>query len=704
MVAGLVGVRCAVALRMHWLVSVPDEYGYLGDAWLLGRRRPAPTMVYAPIYKVGYPLLLAPLARLFGSPHGLQLAAIALNAVLVAALFPLLARLLDRLDPDLGPRRLPMAVAAACLPAVWVAVPLARPDALDMALLAAAVLALWRMAAPGPWWGRIGFGPAVAWLWVTHDRFVPVLALTALVLVLRLVAPGPAEGEPGQPHEPGERWPAAVNLALLAVLAAGGYALNRWMVSTRWTTTIPNNTSGVEHHVGGVARSLAGQWWYLICSTYGLGALGAFALAREVVRAVRRARVVAVWQQPLPLVAVFLVGSLLGTQLATAVQLRQAYSVDLLVNGRYQDVLTPVLAAIGLACLYRWVAVGQHVGLLVGAGTAAVGLAVVLVATHLPRPLVETASVSGVGWALRHSLSHPLLGPTVALLIGLVVLDGLGRRQPRALAVVVLIAFTLAGLSETNVLVDRSRVPEPVSELATRLRSIHPPRVTLDSSKDIYTSAQTYWYLAGVQTVEATRPGADPGAVFIVPSNAGTFTVVGPPGSRLVSVAPDGRSAAWVPPGPTQDQLARRGLLYPVALRYEVPEADQKVAISVPHAVHLRHGHAVISVRVTNRGTHTVWPSPFAPGGSALELDISAGRSTARLQLPELGPGQHHTFRFDLGTLTHATPTTAYLEVRQDRPLEHTTSHPVSNPTPLDHYRPPFDAGRTTAQVRIEHG
>ena len=298
--AVLFGVRVALASRMRTLVSLPDEIGYLGDAWLIGRGRPAPPMLFAPVYKVGYPLLLAPAARLFDDPDRLRFFALVLNAVLLAALFPALVGLVGRLDPVGRSVRVGVALAAACLPATWVAGVIAWPDALAMVGVVWTLLALWALATPGRWWRRIWFGPAVAWMWVTHDRFLPALGLAVAVLVVRLVwlplRTGDELDESRRERTLARRLN-GLNLFGLGLVAIGGWTLNRWVVSVRWGLTFGGVIDDLRiGDIGNVARGLLGQGWYLICSTYGLAAIGVVSLGGRAWAAARRGR--ALWTEP----------------------------------------------------------------------------------------------------------------------------------------------------------------------------------------------------------------------------------------------------------------------------------------------------------------------------------------------------------------------------------------------------------------------
>ena len=235
-VTSLLVVRAAMAVRVEGLVSLPDEVGYLGNAWLLGRGEPAPPMAFSPFYAPGLGVVLAPVAAVVEDPGRIQAIARLVDVALLAAVVPVLAALLARFGRLSAPGRVLAALVAAAAPGLWVASVTVWPDALMALLWPLGLLALHRLARGGAGVGMIWFGPIVAALWVAHPRFLPVVLLGAMVLVLRLVWPGPgagdAEGVRGRRSD-------LANLGLGALVVLAGVWLDR-RVGVRWEVEAPD--------------------------------------------------------------------------------------------------------------------------------------------------------------------------------------------------------------------------------------------------------------------------------------------------------------------------------------------------------------------------------------------------------------------------------------------------------------------------------
>lgn len=454
---GLALLRAWAALRADGMTSLPDEIGFLGDAWLLGRGQPAPPMAFSPLYPGTYPLLLAPVAAVVEDPDAQLTIARLVNVALLAALAPVLWSLLGRWGRLTPLPRAVAALAASALPGLSVAALRAWPDALLALGWAAALVALGALARPGPLVRRVWFGPLVGLLVAAHARFTPVLVLAAVALGLRLVAPD-ARG-PGRLGD-------AVNLAGLAAAVLFGRVVDG-IVEDRWSAVAPSALERLRDEpgqvVGGLLPSLAGQTWFAIVATAGAAAIGAVAAARIAGAAARRGR--ALWTEPVPLVvAVALLGAV-GVQVATAVQIRGGdllgtTALDLLANGRYQDVALAPLVALGLGRLIR--REPGPIGLEVGVGVAALAMAAV-VHSRLAAPATVVDPAFVLAWSRPGSPESAVFVPTaaaLAVLAALVLLrPAAGERRPGRIALVplvVLAAFVAVGVDRSERLVDAS--------------------------------------------------------------------------------------------------------------------------------------------------------------------------------------------------------------------------------------------------------
>jgi hypothetical protein len=130
--------------------------------------------------------------------------------------------------------------------------------------------------------------------------------------------------------------------------------------------------------VGATLRNLVGQSWYIAVATLGLVVAAALADVPALARALRRRRVATPH-----LLTVFLLATTAGLLVVSALSFRTLDRPDMLVYGRYVDVVVPPLLALALARL----AVGR---------TSVVRVAAVLgVATVVVAVLRATASPPG---------------------------------------------------------------------------------------------------------------------------------------------------------------------------------------------------------------------------------------------------------------------------------------------------------------------
>ena len=645
-VLALAGARLVLALRADRLTVLPDEVGFLGNAWLLGRGEPAPPMGFAPFYPAGQPVLLAPVAALTEGAEVLQTAARVLDVALLAGVVPVLIALLARLGRlDPGPRAL-AAVTASALPGLWVAAVVVWPDALAALLWPLALLALAGLARPGPLARRIWFGPAVAALWVVHARFLPVVGLAALVLVLRLLLP--ARTEERGPGPLRARTADALNLLLGAAVLVAGVWLNH-RVQVRWTRLGLGPLDGATDDLGatarGAARSLAGQTWYALAGTAGLAGLGAVALGRLAWSAARRGR--ALWTEAAPLVASVAVLGWLAVALATAVQLRSPFAfgseavLDLVANGRYQAVVLAPLVAVGAARVLR-----RAPDLRAAAGVAAVTVALagaVSLALGSDPEVLNPSSAAAVTWARGIWSAVPVAVPTVLALAAVAVasLGRPGRVRVLALVGVVLVGCSAIGIVRADDLVDRSRRPSPVSEALPRLRArtAGDPVSYVSDPDSLSRLTEVGWGLSD-GGMESARPGSGREDLLLTASEAVADPERAPADTRLSATFPDAGLALWVRGGPAQERLAAEGLLYPEDPAAGVPPEARRFGVRAPEEVIATGGGAPLRIEVTHAGAGAVWPAAGRPGEQPVDLVLRAAEgASVRVPVGEVDPG-----------------------------------------------------------------
>ncbi|HEU5251692.1 MAG TPA: hypothetical protein VFU16_00005, partial [Solirubrobacterales bacterium] len=344
LIAGTIALfllRLGLSLIRTGPVLVADEIGYLTNARVLEGGLPG-QLELAPFYRGGYSLLIAPLLELGSSPTFTYHLVLALNAALAAAVFPLLYLLLTRfagVRPELA---IWAAFAGALYPALTVLSQVAMSENVLFPLVC-----LWLIAFAGllqedrrgsdlAW--AAALGAATGALWAVHNRmFVAVLlgvgGMVWLALRGRLRPAGLALG-----------------VGIVAFAFYGVHLLDSYLIDHNYAGSAPDELSERMDQIFGlgglrtVLANLFGQTWYLLVATFGLAAVAVADFAR------RRA--------PLTGVLLALTALLL---LVSAAAFPERTRPDMLIYGRYAEVVAPALIAFGLAALPRvWLSLGVH--------------------------------------------------------------------------------------------------------------------------------------------------------------------------------------------------------------------------------------------------------------------------------------------------------------------------------------------------------
>lgn len=402
-------LRLALTIPRTGPVVVADEVGYLVNARVLaggvdGQLSPAP------FYHGGYSLLVAPLLALVHNPETSYRLVLVLNALLAASLAPLVYLLLTRCFSVQPSAAVWPALAAAAFPSVTIYTQVAMSENLLLPLLV-----LWLLCAGSFLQAQVpkrqfAFAAATAacaaWLWAAHGRMIVVVGLTIVLFALTLWRRVAVR-------------PALVGLAIVGVGLVGAHVLDHFLVTRNWGGHAQSEVSGrlstIESAdgIGAFLRNLVGQSWYLAVATLGLLLAAAFPVDWRSWRArFTPSRAV--------LTLALLTG--LGLLVESALSFRTTDRPDMLVYGRYTDVVVPPLLALALVRLsaLRRIRLGVVLAVLV-ASTAAAAL---LRTTVDPPGLANRWNVA--------SLPAPTfqLGPKVLLLAG-------------AVAIVVIVAVTL---------------------------------------------------------------------------------------------------------------------------------------------------------------------------------------------------------------------------------------------------------------------
>jgi hypothetical protein len=421
-------LRVALTVPRTGPVVVADEVGYLTNARLLAGGV-AGQMSTAPFYHGGYSLLLAPLLAVDGNPATSYHLVLVLNTLLAASLAPLVYLLLTCCFSVRPRAAVWPSLAAAAYPSVTVYTQVAMSENLLLPLFVLWLLCFGCFLQAGSGRRRLAFGAATAvcavWLWAAHGRMIVAVALTAAAFVFLAAKRSPAARS------------ALVGLAILAVGLVGVHVLNDFIVSRSYgghaSGEAAQRLSTLES-VGGVGaflRNLVGQVWYLLVAS-----LGVFAAALSL-RAPSRFKRRQLSPAELVLGLALLAG--LGLLIESALSFRTVDRPDMIIYGRYTDVVVPPLLALALVRL----GAGRRFGSI----AVLIAIAVTTVATALLRAGVHPPGLAN-RWNVA-SLPAPTfqLGPKVLIVAGFVAMAAVvavtvvRRRNPAAIAPLVLLLF-----------------------------------------------------------------------------------------------------------------------------------------------------------------------------------------------------------------------------------------------------------------------
>jgi hypothetical protein len=409
-------LRLALAVPRTGPVIVADEVGYLTNARLLSGGV-AGQMSTAPFYHGGYSLLLAPLLAIDGNPKTSYHLVLALNALLAASLAPLLYLLLTRCFEVAPNAAVWPSLAAAAFPSITIYTQVAMSENLLLPLVALWLLCFGCFLQAATERRRLAFAAATAfcavWLWAAHGRMIIAIALTTGAFLVPVVMRRPAARS------------ALLGLAIVALGLLAVHVLDAFIVSRSYgghaSSEVNQRLSTVES-IGGLGaflRNVFGQAWYLLVASLGLLAA---TLSPQFAAHLRRRQASS---SELVLALALLAG--LGLLIESALSFRTADRPDMIIYGRYTDVIVPPLLALALVRL--------------AAGRRFRSVAVVVAMAVQPPGLANRWNVA--------SLPAPTfqLGPKVLLVAGLaaviavVAITVVQRRRPAAVAPLVLLLF-----------------------------------------------------------------------------------------------------------------------------------------------------------------------------------------------------------------------------------------------------------------------
>lgn len=427
----LFAARLILSLIRTGPVLVADEIGYLTNARVIAGGI-AGQLEQAPFYRGGYSLLIAPLVELGASPTFTYHLVLALNAALAASVLPLLYLLLTRfagVRPELA---IWAAAGGALYPALTV---LSQVAMSENALFP--LVCLWLIAFGGLLTVREGrgdlawaaaLGAATGALWAIHNRMF-VAILLALAGMAWLTAKRRLR-------------PAALVLgaAIVAVAFYGVHLLDDFLIDRNYAGSAPDELSERMDEIlrfGGMRTALAnliGQSWYLLAATFGLAAAAVADFASG-----RRRRGDEAEERRLPILGVLLALTVL-LLLVSAAAFPERTRPDMLIYGRYTEVVAPALIAFGLAALSRVSAWRRFAWPLVGFGALTAVVVLIRATADDPDP-ANRWNISALPFVTVQLGPAILIGAAVVALAGAWLLLRAADRAPWAPGVVAVALF-----------------------------------------------------------------------------------------------------------------------------------------------------------------------------------------------------------------------------------------------------------------------
>ena len=429
-VAALFVLRVLLSLVRVGPLVVADEVGYLTNARVIVGEQPG-QMTQAPFYRGGYSAVIAPILAVTHDPRAAYALVLVVNAALAACVLPLLYVLLRRGFAVPAATAFWASLVAAVYPSITTYTQVALSENLLVPLTLVWLVALVFLldARPGreqAVWAAV-FAAAAAGLLAVHGRMIVAVVATGAAVAIAVVVRRLAWASAGL---------AAV---VLGAGVAGVHFFDAYLIRRNYGGHAPDEVGqrlGNLESAGGVAatlRNLVGQSWYIAVATLGLVVAVALADVPRLVHAFRGRRV----RTPHAL-AVFLLVTTAGLLAVSALSFRTLDRPDMLVYGRYVDVVVPPLLALALARLTVVRAPLLRVALVLGGATA---LVAVLRATTSPPGAASRWNVASLPFLTFDLGAGVVVGAGIVAVLACTAFAILRHRAPTLVVPALLVAF-----------------------------------------------------------------------------------------------------------------------------------------------------------------------------------------------------------------------------------------------------------------------
>ncbi|WP_354641033.1 hypothetical protein [Kitasatospora camelliae] len=441
-------VRLSLVLHRSYPSVHADESTYLVLARVLAGRSGTDIPVGV-VIPGGYPLLISPALRIADNPVTAYHLVMGINTVLNSLVFLAAYAVLRRAGLR-RPLSLLLATVTGLLPPVVYYAQFAMTETIFPLLLLVWLLCMHGWLSPGGFRARAlhgaGMAAAAAYSMATHDRGGVICAVTGVLLLVVLIT-GWAP-----------RWATAISVGVLGLGVGASRLLAAYLESK--FDAVPPSEVGTKvfdelfdpEKLGRTLTRVAGQIWYFMMSTWGIGAIAvAFCLAALFTTRVDRAT---------RLVALAMTALLVGIPLAAAAGLGDDPRIDNWVYARYLSSLVPAYFLLGLILIHR---AGRRALIALTAGglllMAVLGETVIqyvgpgLKGVIIPWALPD-ALFLGLNWESLHIVRATEVAALIAVVCVALRLSG-GRRVVAALGAGLLGFALLATTTITDEVADR---------------------------------------------------------------------------------------------------------------------------------------------------------------------------------------------------------------------------------------------------------
>ena len=341
--------------RIYGFSLYPDEFGYWASAAAMAGYDWSEVASLGSYYSFGYSLILFPILKMFGGGVMAYRAAIVINMLLMCASLFLIERIVQKIFPDITTEIGFLLGGAAVLYPAWIYyMQMTMSEAVLFFMFVLDVYLILDYMDRRKTRTAVGLAVCLVYGYCIHMRTIGIVVAAVLTLLCWLI------------FDKGEKRGLAI--CFIVLLGAGAIAL--WLKDrtvTKVYTQAATETLAVNDYGGQIGKfdrifTLPGMWllvkevagklYYLGLSSFGMFYWGLAWCLRESARLMvnvfkKKETDASEWT------ALFLFLSVAGQTMISSIFTYGAVGIDGLIYGRYNELLVPVMIAVGLAVMLQ---------------------------------------------------------------------------------------------------------------------------------------------------------------------------------------------------------------------------------------------------------------------------------------------------------------------------------------------------------------